>query len=73
MRSPERCSLVYCGYKDPFSPDEIKFEILGLETAIIAAKQRIAELTQAEFLAQKKFAQQIQEAIDEDDDHNSSQ
>ncbi len=74
MKQPENCKIEYCGYTKPHNPDEIKFEILGLETAIFIAKKRIADLKQSEFLAQKIFSQQVQDILDEeeDDDYNSS-
>jgi hypothetical protein len=50
MREPEKCHVEYCGYKDPRSPEELEFEILGLETAINEAKKRIGVLKQSAFL-----------------------
>tara|TARA_A100001011_G_C14293693_1_gene837388 strand:- start:1247 stop:1456 length:210 start_codon:yes stop_codon:yes gene_type:complete len=53
MREPETCNIKYCGYKTPRSPDEINFEILGLENLIKKAKERISALKQSSFLANR--------------------
>ena len=50
MREPEKCHVEYCGYKDPRSPEELEFEILGLDTAINEAKKRMSMLKQSSFL-----------------------
>jgi hypothetical protein len=47
MRKLESLSLKYAGYKDPQTKEEAELEILGLETAITAAQQRIAVLKQS--------------------------
>ena len=46
MRKVESLSIRYLGYKDPETLDEVELEILGLETVIAAAKQRISVLSQ---------------------------
>ena len=51
MREPNTCKVDYCGYTKPRTPDEISFEILGLETLIKTAEQRISVLKQSLFLA----------------------
>lgn len=50
MKKPENCYIQYCGYQSPQSPEELEFEILGLETAIYEIKKRIATLKQSNFL-----------------------
>ena len=52
MREPESCSLEYCGYSKPRSPNEVSFEILGLESLIKMAEQRISILKQSRYLAE---------------------
>jgi hypothetical protein len=47
MRKIESLIIKYIGYKDPENMQEIELEILGLETAIAVAKQRIAVLKQS--------------------------
>lgn len=47
MRKFENLSLVYIGYNNPETSDELEMEILGLETAIAAANQRISVLRQS--------------------------
>lgn len=55
MREPELCVVKYCGYADPRSPEELEFEILGLESAIYEAKKKIASLRQSNFLVKVKL------------------
>ena len=50
MREPETCRVEYCGYKNPKTPEELEFEILGLKTAICEAEKRIATLKQSGYL-----------------------
>ncbi len=52
MKNPETCKINYCGYSKPSSPNEISFEILGLESLIKMAEQRISILKQSLFLAE---------------------
>jgi len=52
MKEPDTCVVEYCGFKDPKTPEELAFEILGLETAIYEAKKRIATLKQSGYLVQ---------------------
>ena len=47
MRKVESLSLKYLGYKEPQDKDEVELELLGLETVIAAARQRIAVLNQS--------------------------
>jgi len=47
MRKVESLSLKYVGYKEPMNEDEVELELLGLETIIAAARQRIAVLKQS--------------------------
>lgn len=55
MREPESCQIDYCGYANPRSPDEIEFEILGLEVAMNEMKKRIAILRQSSYLVKMKL------------------
>jgi len=50
MRDPDLCEIKYCGYKSPQTPNELEFEILGLETAIYEAKKRMSTLRQSSYL-----------------------
>lgn len=65
MREPDVCVVKYCGYNEPRTPDEVEFEILGLETAIFEAKKKIATLKQTNFLVKVTVREQ------EDDNNNS--
>jgi hypothetical protein len=47
MREIESLMIKYVGYKEPSTEDEVELEILGLRTAIAAAEQRVAVLTQS--------------------------
>ena len=53
MREPENCSVKYFGYNNPRTNEELDFEILGLESCIKKAEQRISELKQTRFLVEK--------------------
>jgi hypothetical protein len=55
LRDPDVCAVKYCGYTEPRTPEELEFEILGLETAIFEAKKRIATLKQTNFLVKEKL------------------
>ena len=50
MRKIESLSIRYVGYKDPSTSEEVELELLGLQTAIAAAKQRMAVLKQGLYL-----------------------
>jgi len=52
MREPENCKLIYCGFSNPRTKEEIEFEILGLETLVKQAEEKIATLKQTKFLAE---------------------
>jgi hypothetical protein len=58
LRDPDICAVKYCGYTEPRNPEELEFEILGLETAIFEAKKRIATLKQTNFLVKEKLREQ---------------
>ena len=60
MRKVESLMIKYVGYKEPKTSEEVQLEILGLETAIAAAKQRIAVLTQSVQL-QRLMKQSVEE------------
>jgi len=60
---PTTLHLEYLGIVQPQSPNEIEFEILGLESAITEAKHKIAQLKQG--LALAKLVIEGRE-----DDHN---
>jgi hypothetical protein len=47
MRKVESRTINYIGYNKPETLDELEMEILGLETAIATANQRIAVLRQS--------------------------
>lgn len=51
IKYAEKLNIEYIGIKDPKTPTEIEFEILGLETAIAEAKQKISVLKQSIVLA----------------------
>ena len=57
MRDPELCVVKYCGYIEPRNPEELEFEILGLETAIHEARKKIATLKQSQFLVKVNFSE----------------
>jgi hypothetical protein len=57
LRDPELCVVKYCGYTEPKTPEELEFEILGLETAIYEAKKKIATLRQSSFLVKVKLSE----------------
>lgn len=48
---PEECKVEYLGFKRPSSPDQIDFEISGLEYVIAKANERIASLKHSKMLA----------------------
>jgi len=47
MKEIEKMEIAYAGYNKPDTLEELELEILGLETAISAARQRIAVLKQS--------------------------
>jgi hypothetical protein len=47
MRKIESLNIRYVGFKSPENADEVELEILGLQTAIAAAQQRISVLNQS--------------------------
>lgn len=57
MREPDLCVVKYCGYNEPRTPEELEFEILGLETAIYEAKKKIATLKQSSFLVKVNLSE----------------
>ena len=61
MRKVESLSIRYVGFKEPTDPDEVELEILGLETAIAAAKQRICVLKQGLHLREMSSKEPINE------------
>ena len=67
MNDPDICHIEYCGFKQPKTPEELEFEILGLKTAIREAQKRIATLEQSAYLVQATIKEQndyqITEAI----------
>ncbi len=50
MRNPDNCYIEYCGYKEPRTPKELDFELVGLEIAIKEAEKRIKLLKQTALL-----------------------
>jgi len=61
MRDPEEINLTYHGYRNPESPDELDFELLGLECLIATAQKRIFELKQGKLLAKKVIERLVNE------------
>ena len=53
MREPVVCEEKYLGYPSPLSPEELQFEILGLESLIKKAEQKISRLKQTKYLVEK--------------------
>jgi len=47
MRNVESLAIKYIGYNNPETAEEVELELLGLQTAIAAAEQRIAVLKQS--------------------------
>ena len=64
MKKVEGLAIKYVGYNEPQTVEEVEMEILGLETAIAAAKQRIAVLKQSVKL-QSIMMRAKQEQLDE--------
>jgi hypothetical protein len=66
MRKVESLTIRYVGYKTPESNHEVELEILGLQTAIAAAQQRISVLKQSlkleELLGEQRNAETVTEA-----------
>lgn len=65
MREPELCSIEYCGFIEPRSPEELEFEILGLKTVISEAQKRISTLEQTSYLVKIKLSEK-------ENDHSNS-
>tara|TARA_B100000131_G_scaffold286880_1_gene297130 strand:+ start:2744 stop:2953 length:210 start_codon:yes stop_codon:yes gene_type:complete len=63
MREPESCNIEYCGYSNPRSPNELDFEILGLESVIKIAEQRIAALRQSRYLAEYLSSNSVDQEV----------
>ena len=61
MKEVESLSLQYVGFAKPSSEIEVELEILGLRTAIAAAEQRIAVLTQSLKLQEIKLQKETHE------------
>jgi hypothetical protein len=49
---PEACKIDYLGFSQPKTPNELKFEISGLENLIAKANERITALKQSLLLAE---------------------
>jgi hypothetical protein len=64
MRKVESLLIKYIGYDKPESLDEAELEILGLETAIATAKQRISVIQQS-----LKLQSLIKNSVVEDEHH----
>lgn len=64
MRNPENCNIPYCGFKDPKSSEEIDFEILGLDTLIHKAQERISMLKQSKYLVDLAVLNKIEKLED---------
>jgi len=66
MRKVESLSIRYVGYKEPENLEEVELEILGLETAMAAAKQRISVLKQS-----LKLRELMKNSVVEDDNEET--
>ena len=66
MRKVESLSIRYVGYKEPENADEIELEVLGLETAMAAARQRIAILRQSLQLRELMKNSTVEDTKDEE-------
>ena len=64
MRNPENCNIPYCGFKEPKSSEEIDFEILGLDTLIKKAQERVAMLKQSKYLVDLAVSNNIEKIED---------
>lgn len=66
MRKLEKVFVEYVGYRQPETMDELELEILGLRTAVAAAKSRIASLKQSRklYLAGEKNAKTVKKGQD---------
>ncbi len=49
---PETCKIDYLGISQPKTPNELKFEISGLENLIAKANEKITALKQSLLLAE---------------------
>lgn len=49
---PETCKIEYLGIEKPKNPNELKFEIAGLENLIAKASEKITVLKQSLLLAE---------------------
>jgi hypothetical protein len=58
MKNPEVCQVEYLGYNRPETPDELEFEIIGLQTAIYEIKKRIFSLKQSQKLVEMQLKEQ---------------
>ena len=65
MRKVESLAIKYVGHKEPQTNEEVELEVLGLLTAIAAAKQRIAVLKQGVMLQHVMNASVEKETTDE--------
>ncbi len=65
MKKVEGLEIKYIGYNKPQTPEEVDLEILGLRTAIAAAEQRIAVLTQSVMVQYLMNEATIEETSDE--------
>ncbi len=58
MIKPESCQIEYLGIKNPENPQELSFEIAGLEYLMAKAKERICSLKQSLILAEIVISEQ---------------
>lgn len=61
MSKPEMCHIDYLGFHSPQSPNELKFEVAGLEHLISIAQERIAAFKQSLLLAEMVIAERSDE------------
>ena len=67
MNPVEKLRMNYVGYSNPNGEEEINFEVLGLETVIAQAKQRIAILNQS-----LKLSEIMSESVVEDEENEET-
>ena len=72
MRQVETVRIEYVGLKEPKTPEEVELELLGLETAIAGAHQRIAMLKQGLHLS-TMMDEDVRDALEQTDEKTVSE
>ena len=69
MRNLESLIIKYLGFKNPATKEEVEIEILGLETVIATAQQKIAILNQSfkvnDFLVKQRSEEPDEKTVPE--------